>query len=190
MLIKSAMAATEAVKEAAHGAAEAVHHSEAFYEDPAFWVAVSFVLFIALILYYKLPGKIAGALDNRADRIRNELEEAKRLREEAQALYADYQRKAEEAMQEADRIVEHAREEAQRVSEKAHTDLQEVLERRRAQAEQKIAQAEQKALDEVRAKAADIAIAAATVVLKEEMQGQQGADMVDRAIGSLGSHLH
>ncbi|MDF1722031.1 MAG: ATP F0F1 synthase subunit B [Minwuia sp.] len=179
MFISAAMAATE-------GAA----NSEGFFEDPTVWVGVAFLLFIALIIYLKLPGKITAQLDTRAERISSELEEAKRLREEAQSLYAEYQRKAEDALKEADRIVEHAREEAERVGVKAKAELEASLERRRLQAEQKIAQAEQQAMDEVRARAVNIAIAAATSILKDDMQGEKGTALIDRSIEDLGKHLH
>lgn len=178
------------VNAARAAAPEAAQHAEPFYADPTFWVAVSFVLFVALAVYYKLPGMLAKQLDARAERIRGELDEAKRLREDAQALYAEYQRKAEEAMREADRIVEHAREEAQRVADKARADMEAMLQRRREQAEMKIGQAEQQAFDEVRARAVDIAVAAAADVLKEEMKGKRGAAVIDNAIGDLGKHLH
>lgn len=179
MFISAAMAATEGAE-----------HAEGFFEDPSVWVGVAFLLFIALVIYLKLPGKITGLLDARADGIRSELEEAKRLREEAQSLYAEYQRKAEDALKEADRIVEHAREEAERVGAKAKADLEASMERRRVQAEQKIAQAEQQALDEVRARAVDIAIAAATSILKDDMQGEKGVALIDASIDDLGKHLH
>ncbi|ANK82664.1 MAG: hypothetical protein TEF_19075 [Rhizobiales bacterium NRL2] len=160
------------------------------FADPTFWVAVAFVLFFALMIYLKLPGKIVAQLDARADRIRGELEEAKRLREEAQSLYADYQRKAEEAVQEADRIVEHAREEAERTAEKMRADMEAALERRKTQAESKIAQAEQQAIDEVRNRAVEIATAAAARILREELKGDAGNRLIDDAIGSVGRHLH
>ena len=160
------------------------------FSDPAFWVAVAFVMFFALILYLKVPGKLLSQLDARADRIRNELEEAKRLREEAQALYAEYQRKAEEAAKEADDIVSHAREESQRLAEKMRADLEASLERRKAQAEAKIAQAEQHAVEEVRNRAVDIATAAAASILREEMKGDAGQALIDNAISGINRHLH
>ncbi|WP_416899361.1 MAG: F0F1 ATP synthase subunit B [Minwuia sp.] len=178
MFISAAYAATE---EAAHGS---------MFTDPAFWVAVAFILFFALIVYLKVPGKLLSQLDARADRIRNELEEAKRLREEAQALYAEYQRKAEEAQQEAENIVAHAKEESARLAEKMRADLEASLERRKAQAEQKIAQAEQQAIDEVRNRAVDIASAAAASILREEMKGDAGQALIDNAISGIGKHLH
>lgn len=181
MFISAALAASEAA---------AGHHSEGFFEDPAVWVAVAFILFVALIVYLKVPGKLTAALDARADRIRKDLEEAKRLREEAQALYAEYQRKAEEAMKDAEQIVEHAREEAERLAVKTRAEMEAALERRRKQAEEKIAQAEQQALDEVRVRAVELAVAAATQILKQDMRGERGSALIDDAIGTVGRHLH
>lgn len=178
MFISAAYAASG---EAAHGSV---------FSDPTFWVLVAFVLFFALIFYLKVPGKLAAQLDARADKIRSELEEAKALREEAQAAYAEYQRKAEEAAREADNIVAHAREESARLAEKMRADLEASLERRKAQAEAKIAQAEQQAIDEVRNRAVEIATAAATQILREEMQGDAGTALIDNAISGVGKHLH
>ena len=160
------------------------------FSDPTFWVAVAFVLFFALMTYLKVPGKLTAQLDARADRIREELEQAKALREEAQETYAEYQRKAEEAQQEAENIVAHAREESARLAEKMRADLEASMERRKAQAEAKIAQAEQQAIDEVRNRAVEIATAAAAKILEEEMKGDAGAAMIDTAIGGIGKHLH
>lgn len=182
MFISTAYAAAS---EAAEATAE---HS--MFADPELWVAVAFFIFVGLVVYMKLPGKLASQLDARSDRIRGELEEAKRLREEAQALYAEYQRKAEEAVQEADRIVEHAREEADRTAEKMRTDMESSLERRKAHAEAKIAQAEQQAIEEVRNRAVDIATLAAARILQEEMKGDAGSRLIDDSIGKIGAHLH
>jgi len=160
------------------------------FSDPTFWVAVAFVIFFLLMFYLKVPGKLAAQLDARAERIRGELEQAKALREEAQETYAEYQRKAEEAQQEAEAIVAHAREESARLAEKMRIDLEASLERRKAQAEAKIAQAEQQAIDEVRNRAVEIATAAAAEILREQMQGDNGAAMIDDAISGIGKHLH
>ncbi|WP_417518221.1 F0F1 ATP synthase subunit B [Minwuia sp.] len=160
------------------------------FSDPTFWVAIAFVAFFALIFYLKVPGKLVAQLDARADRIRSELEEAKRLREEAQELYADYQRKAEEAAKEADAIVAHAREESTRLAEKMRKDMEDSLNRRKAQAESKIAQAEQQAIEDVRNRAVDIATHAAANILREEMKGSSGTALIDNAISDIGKHLH
>lgn len=160
------------------------------FSDPSFWVAMAFLMFFALMFYLKVPGKLTAQLDARADRIREELEQAKALREEAQEAYAEYQRKAEEAAQEAENIVAHAREESARLAEKMRSDLEASLERRKAQAESKIAQAEQQAIDDVRNRAVEIAAAAASKILQENMKGDAGTAMIDNAIDGIGKHLH
>src|SRR5512145_52030 len=121
-----------------------------------FWVAVAFVAFLLILAYYKVPALIAKALDDRADAIRKELDEARRLREEAQSLLADYQRKHRNAGQEAEAIVEQARREAEAFSAETRKALAETVERRRRQAEEKIARAEAQAVEDVRAAAVDM----------------------------------
>jgi F-type H+-transporting ATPase subunit b len=155
-----------------------------------FWVAVSFVGFFLILLYYKVPGLIAKALDDRADAIRKELDEARRLREEAQNLLTDYQKKHRNAGQEADAIVEQARREAQLYAEETRTALAETLERRTKQAEDKIARAEAQAVDDVRAAAVDMAIAAAEKVLREKAAGAAGAALIDDTIRGLKGRLN
>jgi F-type H+-transporting ATPase subunit b len=155
-----------------------------------FWVAVSFVGFFLVLLYYKVPALIAKALDDRAAAIRKELDEARRLREEAQSLLADYQKKHRSAGQEADAIVEQARREAQLYAQETRAALAETLERRTRQAEDKIARAEAQAVDDVRAAAVDMAIAAAEKVLREKASGAAGAALIDDTIRSLESKLN
>lgn len=134
--------------------------------DPAFWVMIAFFAFIGLILYYKVPKTIGGALDSRAEAIRKELEEARRLRDEAQALLADYKRKSAEAENEAKAILEQAKRESEALASETRKNLTEAVERRTRLAEEKIARAEAQALSEVRSSAVDNAIAAAEKVLK------------------------
>jgi F-type H+-transporting ATPase subunit b len=155
-----------------------------------FWVGVAFVAFMLLLFYYKVPALIATALDDRAAAIRKELDEARRLREEAQNLLADYQKKHRNAGQEADAIVEHARREAQLYAEETRTALAEALERRTRQAEEKIARAEAQAVDDVRSAAVDMAIAAAEKVLREKAAGGAGAALIDDTIRSLKGRLN
>ena len=95
-----------------------------------FWVAVSFVGFIALIVYFKVPGKVTGALDARAEGIRKELDEARRLREDAQAILADYQRKQRDAEREAESIIKQAKAEAKMMADETRASLKDQLERR------------------------------------------------------------
>ena len=122
-----------------------------------FWVAVAFVVFVLILLYYKVPELIAKSLDDRADAIRKELDEARRLREEAQNLLADYQKKHRNVGQEADAILDQARREAEAFAHETRVGLKDTLERRTQQAEDKIARAETQAVDEVRAAAIEVA---------------------------------
>jgi len=157
---------------------------------PEFWVALSFLLFIALLVYYKVPGMIAKALDDRADEIRRELDEARRLREEAQQLLVDYQRKAREAEEEAAAIVDEARRTAEALAAETRTSLKESLERRTRLAEEKIARAESQALAEVRAAAVDTSIAVAQRLLADKLKGDAGQKLVADGIGSVAGRLN
>src|SRR5262245_57557421 len=134
-----------------------------------FWVAVAFVVFLAILVYYKVPALLAKTLDDRAEAIRKELDEARRLREEAQQLLEDYQRKHRNVGQETDAIVDVARREAEALAHETRVTLKETLERRTKLAEEKIARAEAQAVDEVRASAIDAAVAAAEKILRERM---------------------
>lgn len=143
-----------------------------------------------MLIYYKVPGLLGKALDDRADRIRQELDEARRLREEAQALLCDYQRKREAAEEEAKAIVEQARREADALASETRKGLVETLERRTKLAEEKIARAEAQALAEVRSVAVDTAIAAAERLLQTKVTPASGAELVDQSIRSLKSKLN
>lgn len=154
-----------------------------------FWVFVAFVVFVGLIAW-KARGAITKALDSRGDRIRNELEEAQRLREEAQALLADYQRKQRDAVQEAEAMLRSAEEEAARVRERAAADLAASIKRREQQALDRIARAEANAQADVRNLAVDIAIAATRQILIEKLDEAKAAELVDRAIKEIPGKLH
>ena len=114
--------------------------------DPSFWALVGLIVFLGLMVYLKVPGLVTGHLDRRAETIRNELEEARKLREEAQALLADYQRRAREAEGEAEGIIDQAKREAEGITTEAHQRIEEYVAGRTRQAEQKIAQAEAQAV--------------------------------------------
>lgn len=159
-----------------------------FLYDTHFWEAVAFILAVALV-WKKASGAITGALDERARKIREELDEARKLREEAQATLANYQRKQRDALKEAEEIIAHAKAEAERLGAQAAHDLEAAIQRRQRLAEEKIAQAEQKALAEVRAAAVDVAVAAARRVLAEDM-GARGSKLIDEAIDNLPQRLH
>lgn len=155
-----------------------------------FWVAISFVAFLLILLYYRVPRLIAKALDERAEAIRKELDEARRLREEAQKLLADYQKKHRNAGHEAEAIVEQARHEAEAFAHETRQGLKDTLERRTRQAEDKIARAEAQAVDEVRAAAVDMAMAAAEKILREKAAGAAGAGLIDQSIRDLKGRLN
>ena len=155
-----------------------------------FWVAVAFGMFVLILLYYRVPNLVAKSLDDRAEAIRKELDEARRLREEAQTLLADYQKRHRNVGQEADAIVEQARREAEAFAHETRVSLKDTLERRTKQAEDKIARAETQAVDEVRAAAIDVAMAAAERILREKTAGASGASLIDQSIRDLKGRLN
>ena len=155
-----------------------------------FWVAVAFVAFVLILLYYKVPALIAKALDDRAAAIRKELDEARRLREEAHALLAEYQRKHRNAGQETEAIVEQARREAEAFAAETRKSLAETVERRRKQAEERIARAEAQAVEDVRTAAVDMAIAAAEKILREKAAGAAGTALIDESIRTLKTRMN
>ena len=158
--------------------------------DASFWATVALVLFFALIIYMKVPGMLTKALDDRSDKIRNDLEEARRLREEAQQLLAEYQRKRKEAEQEAESIVAAAKHEAETMAKEAEQKTEDYIARRTALAEQKIAQAEGQALAEVRTAAVDLAVEAAEAVIQKKMTGDASADMFKSSLAELKSRMN
>ncbi|MEM9122691.1 MAG: F0F1 ATP synthase subunit B [Pseudomonadota bacterium] len=159
-------------------------------DDAKFWVAVALFLFLIVIFIMGAPGLITRGLDGRADRIRKEIEDARKLREEAQALLASYERKQREAEQEAQEIIEQAKKEADLLREETSRAMKEQAERRTAMAQQKIAQVEANAVKEVRTTAATIAVGAAQAVLAEEFSGQGGQSLIDAGIQSVAAKLN
>jgi len=155
-----------------------------------FWVGIAFVVFVLILLYYQVPKLIAKALDDRSEAIRKELDEARRLREEAQDLLADYQKKHRNVGQEAESILELARREAEAFAHETRATLKDTLERRTQQAEDKIARAETQAVDDVRAAAIDLALAAAEKIMREKTAGPGGAPLVDQSIRDLKGRLN
>ena len=155
-----------------------------------FWVGLSFFIFVGLMLYYRVHRTVIGALDDRASRIRSELEEAQRLREEAQALLASYERKQRDAMAEIESIREHARAEAAREAELAAAKLKESLKRREELSLEKLALAETQAAQEVREAAVEAAIAAAREVIRGKLDREGARALVDDTIRELRQHLN
>ncbi|WP_414692782.1 F0F1 ATP synthase subunit B [Pararhizobium sp.] len=155
-----------------------------------FWATVGLVLFLALIVYLKVPGMLAKSLDERSARITNELAEAKRLRAEAQALLAEYQKKRKEAEAEAANIVAAAGREAEALTAEAKQKTDEFVARRTALSEQKIKQAEADAINSVRAIAVDIAIAAAESVITAKSDATTQSALFAKAISDVKTRLN
>jgi len=155
-----------------------------------FIVSLAFILFIAVLFYYKVPGLIGGILDKRAEGIRSELDEARALREEAQTVLASYERKQKEVQEQADRIVAAAREDATVAAEQAKEDLEKSIARRLAAAEDQIASAQASAVKEVRDQAIVIAVAAANRVLTDQMTAAKGNKLIDDAITEVNAKIH
>ena len=162
---------------------------EIFYNSTLV-VTISLVLFIALLAYLGVHKFLAKALDDRAEKIRGELAEAKQLREEAQEVYAEFERKQKEVQGQADEIVAHAKAEAEAAAVKAKDDIAASIERRLKAADEQISLAESDAIRQVKDKAVAVAIAAASEVLTSKVGGEQDAAMVEAAIKDVGSRLH
>jgi F-type H+-transporting ATPase subunit b len=158
--------------------------------DATFWATVALVIFLGVVAYFKVPGMIGKALDARAEKIRAELEDAKRLREEAQQLLAEYQRKRKEAEKEAADIVEAAKREAELLATEARQKTEDYVTRRTALAEQKIGQAEREAINEVRASAVDIAVEAARALLAGKVDAKRGAELFKSSVQDVKSKLN
>lgn len=153
------------------------------------WVAVSFLIFAALLLYLKVPKLIAGALDSQAVRIGNDLAEAKRLRGEAESLLADYRARGEQAVRDAEAIVASAHAEAALIVKDAKSQVEGVIARRTAMAETKIAAAERTAEADLRSRAVDLAAAAARHLITSEADVKAHARLTADAIADLGRGL-
>jgi F-type H+-transporting ATPase subunit b len=159
------------------------------FSDPEFWVLLAVAIFL-IVVWKPMRRAIVGALDVRAERIRQELEAARSLREEAQQALAAYQRQQQQGAGEAQAIVAHAKEEAERIAAQSLQDLEGALRRRQQMAHDRIAQEEAKALAEIRAIAVDVAIAASRQVIAASLDKRRGAAMIDDAIAALPRQLH
>ncbi|MCZ4262651.1 ATP synthase F0 subcomplex B subunit [Limimaricola soesokkakensis] len=155
-----------------------------------FIVLLAFLLFVGVLLYFRVPREVGKLLDKRADGIRAELDEARGLREEAQSLLASYERKQKDVQTQADRIVSNAREEANRSAEQAKVDIAKSIQRRLTAAEEQIQSAQDKAVKEVRDQAVAVAVAAARQVIAEQMTAQRADKMIDESIQTVGAKLH
>ena len=158
--------------------------------DPAFWVALAFVIFTGLLIWKKIPSKVAKTLDERADKIRAQLEEARALKEEAQSLLAQYQRKHRDARKEAEAMMKLALEEADLFAKEAEKNLEASFARQLKATEDKISQAELEAVKKVRIAAAEAAVNAASTVLKTQLKAGKHDKLVDEAIKDLDKRLN
>lgn len=160
--------------------------------DATFWVAIAFLLFVALLVYLAVPRKVISALDKRAENIQKELSEARRLREEAQSILADYQRKQRDAEKEGQDIIAQAEREAQAYAEETRKTFQDMLDRRMKMADEKIARAEAQAVAEVRSRAVDASIEAAEAIISEKVDDDKARELVSQSVAQLkkqaGSH--
>ena len=155
-----------------------------------FIVLLSFLAFIGVLFYFKVPSLVGGMLDKRADTIKNELEEARKLREEAQSIFASYERRQKEVEEQAARIIETARKEAEAEAEKARAALDVAVARRLAAAEEQIASAQASAEREVRDRAVTVAVAAAKSVLSSQMTAKAANGLIDGAVKDVEAKLH
>ena len=179
------MIAWAAEKAGEHGA----DHGGAIFTAPEFWVALGLALFLFFV--GKRAFNLVGvALDDRALRIKNRIDEASRMAEEAQVLLATYERKQRDAAEEAESILDNARREAQRFSAEAKADLERTLKRREVQAMERIAQAEQAAVAEVRGRAVDVAVEATRRLMAEQLTPAQSDALIDAAIKELPNKLN
>ena len=173
----------------AYAADPAGGHKEPLLQSPEFWVAVAFVIFVALMVW-KVRKTLTDMLDARADRIRKQIDEAETLRREAQDLLADYQRKQSEAYKEAEGIIAQSKAEAERMKVKAEAELEAAIKLRERQALDRIAHAEAQAATDVRNAAVAAAISATRQLMQERLAAGQGGELIDQAIAELPKRLH
>ena len=155
-----------------------------------FVVTIAFAIFVGILLYFKVPALVGGMLDKRADNIKAELDEAKALREEAQALLASYERKQKEVQEQSARIVAAAKEEANNAAAAAKEEIAKSITRRLAAAGEQIESAQASAIKEVRDQAIVVAVAAAKDVMAKQMDAKAAGALIDESIGTVAEKLH
>lgn len=161
-----------------------------FLKEPETWVGLGFFIIVGVMLYRRVPAFLGGRLDQRSAAIARELDEAKRLRDEAEAVLAEYKRKAANAENEAQSILTEAKAEAERFAAEARANLTAQIERRGKQAQDKIAQAEAHAMAEIRALAADAAASAAEKLIVAKMDEQRSSALVSQSLKNLSAKLN
>ncbi|MBD0866369.1 MAG: F0F1 ATP synthase subunit B [Rhodobacteraceae bacterium] len=155
-----------------------------------FVVLIAFLLFIGVLVYFKVPGMLTGFLDRRAKDIRAELDEARALYKEAHALLLSYEHKRQKVQEQADRIVASARADAATAAEQARADLQKLIERRLAAAEDRIASAQDAAIKDIRDQAISVAVSVAQQVIAKQMTTADSDKLIEAAIAEVGAKLH
>ena len=181
IILAAALAASPAM--AASGPFFSLHNTD-------FVVLIAFLVFLGILVYFKVPGTLGGMLDNRATEIKGELDEARQLREEAQSLLASYERKQKEVQDQADAIVANAKAEAEAAAVQAKEDLQKSIARRVQAAEEQIASAEASAVREVRDSAINAAVGAARDILAKQMTDEKSGALIDSSINEVKAKLH
>lgn len=155
-----------------------------------FVVLIGFLLFLAILFYFNVPSILMGMLDKRAEGIKSDLDEARALREEAQTLLASYERKQREVAEQAERIVAQAKADAEAAAEEARASLERSIARRVQAAEDQIQSAEDKAVQSVRNRAVEVAIAAAAATIGRQMAAADASKLIDASIGEVERRLH
>ena len=158
--------------------------------EAEFWVAAAFAIFVGVLIYLRVHTKVVDILDQRTAQIKSELDAARILKEEAQALLVEYKRKQQEAVREAAGIIAGAKAEAERLMIETKAKVEDILSRRTKMAETKIAQAEAQAVADVRAAAANAAVAAAEIVLRKTVVGKLADDLIDKGVEDIRSRLN
>jgi F-type H+-transporting ATPase subunit b len=160
------------------------------FEDPETWVAIAFIILMGVFAWLGVHRTVLTALDHRADRIKGELDDARRLKEEAAKVLAEYKAKRATAEREADEIVSNAKAEAERIAADAKAKMEDFVARRTKTAESKIALAEAQALADVRAAAADAAVQAASTILSQSVKGSLADDLLAKGIAEVRQKLN
>lgn len=160
------------------------------FTEAEFWVAVAFVILMGVFVYVGVPRTVAQALDHRRDRIKAELDDARRLKEEAAKLLAEYKARAASAEKEAQDIIASAKAEAERIAAEAKTKMEDFVARRTKTAESKIALAEAQAVADVRAAAANAAVAAASTIMSQSVKGGIADDLLAKGIAEVRAKLN
>jgi len=160
------------------------------FAEPEFWVAVAFVILMSVFAYLGIHRTVLKALDHRSERIKAELDDARRLKDEAAKLLAEYKARRATAEREAQEIIASAKSEAERIASEAKTKMEDFVARRTKTAESKIALAEAQALADVRAAAADAAVTAASTILSKTVKGQIAEDLLAKGITEVREKLN